>query len=449
MKSPTVTIIGQPNVGKSTLFNALLKRRMAIVDNTPGTTRDSLAGFCHYNNFILELIDTGGLTLTEKDTLFLAIRQQIEKSIKQADLLLFLTDIRNGVTPLDQKIANLLRTKNRPLILVTTKADTRKFETDKDDFYALGLGEPMPVSALQKRGLTELLERIIRHIRKLGYSPIKYAPEKKEPLKLAVIGKRNVGKSTLVNTLAREERVIVSETPGITRDAIDVRFERDGKSFIAIDTAGLRKKQQARDAAEIFSRFRAESTIKRADVVLFLIDAQEPISRVDKKIGDFIIRHVKPCIIIVNKWDLVEKETSTNDYIKYLARTLIGLKFFPLSFISAKTNFNVWETISIAEDLFKQSGMKISTPFLNQVLQKIRKKREPTAKARGTPKIYYGTQTGIHPPKFVIFVNDPTLFESNYQRYLLNCLHEELPISEVPLQIQFRQRSRKDYTLQV
>lgn len=460
MALPRVAIIGAPNTGKSTLFNALLHRRLAITTPTPGTTIDRLSGMVFYNNFLLELIDTAGLTFNNKipaqgypTHLSQAIQQQIDKALTQADLVLFVTDIRQGVTSLEKDIANFIRKKNKEIILLVNKADTPKFDERKNEFYALGFGEPFLISALQRRNLDELLHHITQRLEKLGFKPKEIDLHEKTPIKIAIVGKRNVGKSTLVNTLAKEERVIVSEIPGTTRDAVDVQIKIDDENFIVIDTAGIRRKRTLREAIDFFSWTRMEAAIKRSDVVLFLIDAQQKISYLDKKVGDLIIKYEKPCVITINKWDLVEKEVSPADYLEYISHHLKGLKYAPLSFISAKTGFNLTETIKLLKELYQQANLKVPTSLVNRILQKIQhdyllskcklkngQTNQTSVNLKGVPKMYYATQTGTNPPRFTIFVNNPQLFSSTYRRYLVNQFREELPFSEVPIRIELRPR---------
>ena len=455
-----VSIVGRPNVGKSTLFNALAGRRLAIVDAVAGTTRDRLNSVIILNETVIKLTDTGGLFDVNFNSPMLhqgsddkqlknAVEKQIKTAVQESDLILFVVDIRSGLTPDDRKIADFLRRQNKPVLLVVNKADTVRFDAGAPEFFALGLGEPLPVSALQKRELDSLTEQISKSISQLKIKPVLVETVKNKPIKLDIVGKRNVGKSTLVNMMAKEERVIVSEIPGTTRDAIDVEFKYKDKSFIAIDTAGLFKKTKLKEAVDFYSRFRTESAVRRAEVVLFLIDARDKISTVDKKIGRFISEQEKPCIIIVNKWDIVAEEMTVAGYRDYINQMLPELKFAPISFISAKTGFNVWKTISLSEELVRQSLTKISTVDLNKILQKIKTKLAPPGRTGRFPKVYYATQSSVGPPRLIIFVNDPLLFTVTYQRFLMNQLRSELPFAEVPFRIELRKKpgdSVRDYS---
>lgn len=437
MNISVVTIVGRPNVGKSSLLNCLAKRRISIVEPTSGVTRDRVSTEIRYEDYVFELVDTGGMGVKDVDGLTEDIEIQIEIALSRADIILFVVDVREGVTPLDMMIAEKLRRLKKPIILVANKVDTPKFEYQMADFNKFGFGEPLPISALEGFGRTELFDRIVSLL------PLP-SPESSltEPImKLAIVGKRNAGKSTLINTLAKEQRVIVSEVPGTTRDSVDVRFEIDGKEFLAIDTAGVRKKRQVKDSIEFYSMARAERSIRRADVVLFLIDATLKISEVDKKLGDYIISESKPCIIVINKWDLVH-EVETEKFNNYIYKCLPGLSFAPISFVSAKNNVHVVEMVNLALELYEQANTRVTTSELNQVLEEAISLHRPTRKKSRSPKIYYATQVSVTPPTFVLFVNDPKLFDSDYDRYLSNQLRNKLPFSEVPLKFHFRARTK-------
>ncbi|NUO08747.1 MAG: ribosome biogenesis GTPase Der [Candidatus Brocadia sp.] len=437
MTIPVVTIVGRPNVGKSSLLNCLAKRRISIVEPTSGVTRDRVSAEIQYKDYVFELIDTGGMGIKDVDGLTKEIEAQIEIAILTADLILFVVDVRDGVTPLDSMVTEKLRRLKKKIILVANKVDTPKFETQAADFNTLGFGEPTLISALERFGRSELLDKIIS----LLPAPCPESVSSEPIMKLAIVGKRNAGKSTLINTLAREKRVIVSEVPGTTRDSVDVRFEVEGKQFLAIDTAGVRKKRQVKDSIEFYSMARAERSVRRADVVLFLIDATLKVSEVDKKLGDYIISEYKPCIIVINKWDLVQG-VETEKFNDYIYKCLPGLSFAPISFISAKNNEHVVETLSLAMELYEQANTRVATSELNQALEEALALHRPTRKKAKSPKIYYTTQVGASPPTFVLFVNDPKLFDSDYERYLSNQLRGKLPFPEVPLKFHFRARTK-------
>ncbi|GAB61096.1 MAG: ribosome biogenesis GTPase Der [Candidatus Jettenia sp.] len=435
---PTVTIVGRPNVGKSSLLNCLAKRRISIVEPTSGVTRDRVSTEIQYNDYVFELVDTGGMGVKDVDGLTEDIELQIEIAIHKADIILFVVDIREGVMPLDIMVVEKLRRLNKKVILVANKVDTPKLEYLIADFNKLGLGEAVPISALEGFGRSALLDRIISLLPAL---PHQEAVPADSIIKLAIVGKRNAGKSTLINTLAKEKRMIVSEVAGTTRDSVDVRFETGGRQFLAIDTAGVRKKRQVKDSIEFYSMARAERSIRRADVVLFLIDATLKVSEVDKKLGDYIISESKPCIIVINKWDLVHG-VETERFNNYIYKCLPGLSFAPIIFISAKDNKHVIEMVQLATELYEQTNTRISTSELNQALEEALSLHRPTRKKAKSPRIYYATQVSVAPPTFILFVNDPKLFDSDYERYLSNQLRSKLPFSEIPLKFRFRARTK-------
>lgn len=437
MYIPTVTIVGRPNVGKSSLLNCLARRRISIVDPTSGVTRDRVSTEIEYSDHVFEIVDTGGIGIQDIDELKDEIETQIQIAIDTAHLILFVIDVREGITPLDITVAERLRQINKPTILVANKVDSPKQESLAGEFYKLGFGEPHPISATEGYGRSALLDKIFSIL-----SPVATTLELATPLmKLAIVGKRNVGKSTLINTLANEQRVIVSEIPGTTRDSIDVRFELSGKTFIAIDTPGVRKKKQVEDSIEFYSMVRAERSIRRADVVLFMLDAPRKISQVDKKLGSYIVENFKPCIIVVNKWDLAEG-IETGQFTKYINAQLQGMSFAPLSFICAQDGQNVIGTINLAQELFKQATTRIPTAELNKVIEDAIAVHRPTRKKQKAPKIYYTTQVSTRPPTFALFVNYPSLFDSDYKRYLANTLRKKCPFPEIPLKFLFRARKR-------
>ncbi|MGQ3683899.1 MAG: ribosome biogenesis GTPase Der [Candidatus Loosdrechtia sp.] len=434
---PVVVIVGRPNVGKSSLLNCLAKRRISIVEPTSGVTRDRVSTEIRHKDYPFELVDTGGMGVEDADGLTKDIEIQIGIALHSADVILFVVDSRDGVTFLDLMVAERLRRLNKKTILVANKVDTPKLEYLIAELNKLGFGEPVPISALEGYGRTELLDKIVSFLPVPSQEPVIAEPA----IKLAVVGKRNAGKSTLINTLAREDRVIVSEVPGTTRDAVDVQFELDGKKFLAIDTAGVRKKRQVRDSIEFYSMARAERSIRRADVVLFLIDAMIKISEVDKKLVDYIKSEYKPCIIVVNKWDLVYG-IETGRFNTYISQILPGISFAPIAFISAKNNEHVIDMIKLAEELYKQAHTRIATSELNQAIEEALTLHRPTRRKYKTPKIYYATQVDVAPPTFVLFVNDSKLFDKDYERYLSNQLRRKLPFPEIPLKFHFRTRTK-------
>ena len=437
MSLPVVAIIGRPNVGKSSLLNALAGSMISIVEPTAGVTRDRVSTIINANEYYFELNDTGGYGIVDCDDLTDHIERQIFQAIESASLVLFVVDIRDGLTPLDEKIAQLLRKENLSSILVANKADEIKMFPAAGEFAKLGFGEPLCVSAVNSVNKTVLLEKILE---KLSHIPTS-AP-KELVMKIAVVGKRNAGKSTIINAIAGEERVIVSEIPGTTRDAIDVRFERNGKSFMVIDTAGVRKKSKMADSIEFYSFARAQRSVKRADVVLLMIDSTVKISTPDKKLASFIAENYKPCILVVNKWDLAKDTASSDDYAEYLGKLFPWLAYAPIAFTTATESKNVQGVLDLAMELFKQTTSQISTSKINKAIEIIKEERTTGSKKGGKlPKVYYATQLSVSPITLLLFVNDASLFDDNYRRFVVGRLREILPISEVPIRLLTRTHS--------
>jgi len=437
MSVPAVVIAGRPNVGKSSLFNFLAQRRIAIVEPTAGVTRDRISTFVDYDGRRIELVDTGGMGVEDADLLTDEIERQIQIALEKADLILLVTDITQGVLPQDAEIANRLRRLGKPILLVGNKADSPRQEQAWADLCELGLGEPMLTSAVQSSGYHDLMEAILESLPQAGPAP--QAAE--EPVTFAIVGKRNAGKSTFINALVQEERVIVSERPGTTRDAVDVHFEKDGKTYIAIDTAGLRRRAQMHHAVEFFSFTRAEAAIRRAEVVLMFFDATVELSKVDKKLAMMVRDSSKPCALVVNKWDLaVGKEPEEYEY--YFSRVLPGLTFAPIVFMSAKEGTNVLGALDIVRELHKQASIRVPTADLNEAVREAIAHRKPRPRRNKLPKVYYATQVSVNPPTIVLFVNNPALFSAGYKRYLGNYLRNVLPFSEIPIRIIYRERER-------
>ena len=432
MALPIVAIIGRPNVGKSSLLNALAGAMISIVEPTAGVTRDRVSTFIGRDDHYFELIDTGGYGIVDSDQLSEHIEQQILQAIESAQLVLFMVDIRDGLVPLDKTIARLLRKNDLDIIGVANKADTARMFPAAGEFSKLGFGEFLCVSVQNNLNKAVLLDKIFDKLATLG--PGRPA----EPvMKVAIVGKRNAGKSTLVNAMVGSERVIVSETPGTTRDAVDVRFEKDGKTITVIDTAGIRKKNKIADSIEFYSYVRVTRSIRRADVVMFMIDAAVPVSQVDKKLAKFIAEEYKSCIIVINKWDLAKDSAATDDYEQYLTKMLPGLRYAPIAFTTATEAKNVQSVLDLAAEIFKQTTTWIPTPKLNTAFEIIKQEKIGTAKGKkkGWPKIYYVTQIAVNPVTILMFVNRPELFEENYRRFIINRLRTILPVEEVPIRL--------------
>ncbi|MBN9120802.1 MAG: ribosome biogenesis GTPase Der [Planctomycetes bacterium] len=434
MALPIVAIVGRPNVGKSSLFNWLAGRRISIVDPTAGVTRDRVSTVVEYGGRAWEIMDTGGIGIVDVDDLTADVERQIKIAIDQAAVVLFVVDVRDGIVPLDEEVAARLRTLQKPVILVANKADTDKIGQQAGEFCKFGYGEPLCVSAEQKIGKEDLFDLILT---KLPPDTGEAAPEE-AALMIAIVGRRNAGKSTFINSLAGAERVIVSEVPGTTRDSVDVRFERDGKSYIAIDTAGVRKKTSLASDVEFYSLHRAQRSIRRADVVLHFFDARHRIGRVDKQLVEYIVEENKPAIFVMNKWDLVKDSVPTDKMGDYVRSTFPMLDHVPIAFITAQKGKNTLRLLQLAVQLHKQAGVRVSTGDLNRVIRAAIEASPPPMAGSKQPKVFYATQIGVHPPTIVLFTNGPELFDGTYVRYLTKTLRDAFPFSEVALKVVLR-----------
>jgi GTP-binding protein len=449
MPLPKVVIIGRPNVGKSSLFNWIAGRKIAIVDPVAGVTRDRVSTLVpigdEADGRFVELIDTGGIGMVDRDDLTEHVERQIETAMAEADVILFVVDCREGRMPLDVEVAQRLRYVDKPIILVINKADEPKMEPQGEEFYKLGRGKPVYVSVLQNRNKAALLDLVADTL------PAEDATRPdSEVMKIAVVGRPNTGKSTFINTLARAERMIVSEVPGTTRDSVDVRFELDGLPFVAIDTAGVRRKAKIRDDLDFYSVHRAERSIRRADVALLFLDPTQGVSRLDKQLADYIAKQYKPCVFVVNKWDLMlgtgsgASPEATGKYAYSVQHAFRTMAYAPIAFITAKTGKNVKALLNLAQSMFKQAKKRVSTGTLNRVLRDAVEAHPPAMRENRTPKVYYATQVGTEPPTVVLFVNSPSLFDATYQRYLLNVFREKLPFKDVPIKLYLRARTQSE-----
>ncbi len=433
MPLPKVAIVGRPNVGKSSLFNRLARRRIAIVEPTAGVTRDRVSALLEAEGRWFELVDTGGMDFRTDHELAADVAGQIAFALAEAAVVVFVVDVREGRQPLDEQIARRLRPTEVPVLVAANKADHARLEAGAADFHALGYEPVLAVSAKHGRGRADLLQAVLHRL----------PPEADEApadvaMKMAIVGKRNVGKSTFINALAGAERVIVSETPGTTRDAVDIRFEKDGLTYVAIDTAGIRKRKSVADDIEFYSLSRAMASIRRADVVLFLIDAAVPVSQVDKHLGAEIEKQARPVVLVVNKWDLAKGRAGTDEFADYLGKVLPGLDYAPLAFTTATEARNVLATIDLARALVKQAHSRVPTGELNRILRAAMGKKRPPSPTATLPKVYYAAQVAVAPPTVVLFVNDPDLFTQSYRRFIENRMRDELPFPEVPIRLVFR-----------
>ena len=432
---PRIAIVGRPNVGKSTLLNRLAKRRISIVHDQPGVTRDRVAVELSLGGRIVEVIDTGGIGIVDEMELDADIHAQIETAISSADLMIFLVDGRSGVHPLDEEVAAKLRGGSLPVLLVANKCEAEGTRDDLGEFYSLGVGDPFPIAAAHGDGVAEMIEQALTRLPE-GDSEGSADPA----LRIAIVGRRNAGKSTFINALLDEERVIVSDVPGTTRDAVDVRFVKDGKEFVAVDTAGILRKAKLKDDIEFYAQVRAMDAIRRADVVIFVIDGVHGVSQLDKRIAHEVMLRHRPTVIAVNKWDLVKEHSSTEKYEDYLMKQLPALHFAPVAFITAKEQKNVSSCIGLVQSLAKQASQRVGTGELNRAIDEIKERVRYRARPGKAPKIYFATQVDVLPPTVVMMVNRPGFFAPAYKRAIENRLREILPFPEVPIHLIYRRR---------
>mgnify|MGYP004494682269 CR=1 FL=1 len=440
MSKPIVAIVGKPNVGKSTFFNYIVGSRVSIVEDTPGVTRDRIYAESNWRGIDFTVIDTAGIEPESNDIIISQMREQAKIAIDIADVIIFLTDVKQGVTAADTEIALMLQKSKKPIVLVCNKVDDfQKYENDIYEFYNLGIGEPMPISATNARGIGDVLDRIYDN-----FSKDTLENEDSERIKVAVIGKPNVGKSSLINKILNENRNIVSNIAGTTRDAIDSYYENEKGKYTFIDTAGIRRKSKVTESIEKFSVMRTLLAIERSDVVLMMIDANEGVTDQDAKIAGEAHEAGKGIIILVNKWDEYEKDTGTLEkYRKNIYERLSYLSYAPILFISAKTGQRVDKLFDLINEVNKQNSMRIKTSTLNQVINEaIAIVQPPTDKGKRL-KIFYGTQASTKPPTFVIFVNNKSLFHFSYERYLVNQIRKEFGLLGTPVRIIVREKLDK------
>ncbi len=436
MDKPIVAVVGRPNVGKSTFFNQIVGKRISIVDDQPGVTRDRIYADTEWLNRKFTLVDTGGLDPESDDELLVQMRRQVEIAIDTADVIVFLVDGQVGVTPADHQIANLLRKTRKPVVLAVNKIDNFEDESMVADFFSLGLSEPIGISATHKRGIGDLLDKVVKYLPEKGIDE-----EEDQVIKIAVVGRPNVGKSSLVNRILGEERVIVSDIPGTTRDAIDTPFEADGKEYLIIDTAGIRRKSRINESLERYSVLRALAAIRRSDVVLMMLDATQPVAEQDAKIANLAIEEGKATVIVVNKWDLIEKDTYTmEEYKNRILQKLGFIAYAPMVFISAKTGQRTNRILELVDEVYSRYTMRVATGVLNDCISDATAVVAPPSEKGRMLRIYYATQVSVKPPTFVLFVNDPQLMKESYQRYLENYLRKTFDLMGTPIRLLVRQR---------
>ena len=441
MSKPIVAVVGRPNVGKSTLFNKLAGERISIVQDTPGVTRDRIYADVDWLDKKFTLIDTGGMEPDTEDIILRQIHFQAQAAIDTADVIVFVCDVKQGVTDADMQVANILRRTKKPVILVVNKVDSVARDTmDIYEFYSLGIGDPIPISAANMLGLGDLLDKICSYFDKnAGYD------EDDDKIRVAIIGKPNVGKSSLVNKILGEDRLIVSNIPGTTRDAVDTEIEINGDKFVFIDTAGMRRKSKIKEEIERYSIIRAVAAVERADVVVLVIDAAEGITDQDTKIAGIAHERGKAAVVAVNKWDSIEKDDKTmNKYLKDIDRELAYMPYAPKVFISALTGQRIGRLIELIKTAYENHSLRISTGLLNDVLIEATAIQEPPNDKGKQLKLYYITQAAVKPPTFVIFVNDRQLMHFSYRRFIENRLRDAFGFVGTPIRFVIRERKDKD-----
>lgn len=441
MSKPVVAVVGRPNVGKSTLFNKLIGQRLSIVDDTPGVTRDRIYGECEWKNRKFSLVDTGGIEPDSSDVILSQMRMQAQLAIDAADVIILVTDVRTGLVATDADIAAMLLKSGRPVIVCVNKCDSvGDPPADFYEFYNLGLGDPIQVSSVHGHGTGDLLDAVLEHL-----PPEEDEDEDGETIRVAIIGKPNVGKSSLVNRISGENRCIVSDIAGTTRDAIDTEIENEFGKFVLIDTAGLRRKNKVEDAIEKYSNLRAQMAIERADVCAILIDAEVGFTEQDSKVAGLAHEAGKGCVIVVNKWDAIEKDQNTMaEYRKKLEKDFSFMSYAPFVFISAKTGQRIDRLFELIKHVASSNSMRIPTGMINDVLaQAVARVQPPTDKGKRL-KIYYMTQASTRPPTFVCFVNSAELFHFSYQRYLENRIRETFGMEGTPIRFIIRERGDKN-----
>ena len=441
MSKPVVAVVGRPNVGKSTLFNALAGERISIVKDTPGVTRDRIYADVNWLDYHFTMIDTGGIEPDSRDVILSQMREQAEIAIATADVIIFLTDVRQGLQDSDSKVADMLRRSGKPVVLVVNKVDSfEKFMPDVYEFYNLGIGDPFPISAASMLGLGDMLDEVVKH-----FPDYAKDEEEDERPKVAIIGKPNVGKSSLINKLAQEDRVIVSDIAGTTRDAIDTDITYDGKEYVFIDTAGLRRKNKIKEEIERYSIIRAVTAVERADVCIIVIDATEGVTEQDAKIAGIAHERGKGIIIAVNKWDAIEKDDKTiYRHTEKIRQILSFMPYAEIIFISAKSGQRLNKIFELIDVVIANNSMRVATGVLNEIVTEAVAMQQPPSDKGKRLRIYYTTQVAVKPPTFVIFVNDKELMHFSYTRYLENRIRDAFGFGGTSLKFIIRERKEKE-----
>ena len=440
MSKPVVAVVGRPNVGKSTLFNALAGSRISIVEDTPGVTRDRIYADVSWLNYAFTLIDTGGIEPESKDIILAQMREQAETAIMTADVILFLTDVRQGLVDADFKVADMLRRSGRPVLLIVNKVDSfEKFMPDVYEFYNLGLGDPIPISAAGKLGIGDMLDEVVKHFPEAAGEE-----EEDERPKIAVIGKPNAGKSSIVNRLLGEDRVIVSPIAGTTRDAIDTTVTRNGQEYVFIDTAGLRRKSKVKEELERYSIIRTVTAVERCDAAVLVIDAEEGVTEQDAKIAGIAHGRGKGMIIAVNKWDLIEKDNHTmKEFTEKIWEKLSYMPYAELIFLSAKTGQRLPKLFDMIDAVIANCALRVQTGVLNEILTEAMAMKQPPSDKGKRLRIYYITQVSVKPPTFVMFINDKNLTHFSYTRYIENQIRTTFGFRGTPIKFIYRERKEK------
>ena len=438
---PIVAVVGRPNVGKSTLFNALAGENISIVKDTPGITRDRIYADIHWLDMTFTLIDTGGIEPDSKDVILSQMREQAEIAMETADVIIFLVDVKQGLVDADSKVADMLRRSHKPVVLVVNKVDSfQKYMADVYEFYNLGIGDPHPISAVNRLGIGDMLEAVTEY-----FDKEQAEEEEDDRTRVAIVGKPNVGKSSLINKLLGENRLIVSDIAGTTRDAVDTEITYNGKEYVFIDTAGLRRKNKIKEELERYMIVRTVSAVERAEVVVLMIDAEEGVTEQDAKIAGIAHERGKATIIVVNKWDLVEKDDKTMTRMtEEIRRDLAYMTYAPILFISAKTGQRVDKLFDMIDYVANQAAFRVTTGMLNTVLADAQTRVQPPTDKGRRLKIYYMTQVGVKPPHFVVFCNDRRPFHFSYQRYLENCIRSTFRLEGTPIILSIREKGDKE-----